>query len=65
MTQHFTSNTVSVSAWCNKCRANTQHRVEGHRKGPCLRCIAKLEKDHQQRLVDDFRKERMQRRLFA
>ena len=43
MTEHYTRNTVSVSAWCAKCAKKTQHRVDGVRKGPCLECIAKLD----------------------
>lgn len=41
--EHYTRNTVSVSAYCSKCGKNTQHRVDGVRRGPCLECIAKLE----------------------
>jgi len=46
MTQHFTRNTVSASLWCAKCRAMTQHRIDGVRKGPCLKCIERREKEH-------------------
>jgi ribosomal protein L44E len=42
MTQHFTRNTVSAAAWCPKCKKQTQHRIDGVRKGPCLDCIARL-----------------------
>ncbi len=38
MTQYYTSNTISVARWCNKCRKQTQHRVDGHRAGPCMEC---------------------------
>ena len=43
MTQHYPRNTVSVGAFCKKCQRETQHRVDGTRKGPCLDCIARLE----------------------
>jgi hypothetical protein len=46
MGEHFTRNTVSVAAWCNKCRRQTLHRVYDRRKGPCLDCIARLEATH-------------------
>jgi hypothetical protein len=46
MTEHFTRNTVSAAFWCSKCQKFTQHRIDDHRKGPCLECIARLEKLH-------------------
>lgn len=39
MTEHYTKNTVSVSAWCPKCRKETMHRVDAGRRGPCQACI--------------------------
>ncbi len=45
--KHFTRNTVSASSWCGKCGKRTQHRVDGVKLGPCLECIAKLEKRHE------------------
>jgi hypothetical protein len=44
--QHYTRNTVSVSAYCSKCEKFTQHRVDGVRRGPCLECIRKLDAQH-------------------
>ena len=44
MAKHFTRNTVSAEAWCAKCEKRTQHRVDGVKLGPCLECIAQLEK---------------------
>lgn len=44
MGHHYTRSTVSVSAYCKKCNKQTQHRVDDHRRGPCLDCIARLEK---------------------
>jgi len=43
--KHFTRNTVSAEAWCAKCKKHTQHRVDGVKLGPCLKCIARLEKE--------------------
>jgi len=43
MTQHYTRNTISAAAWCNRCEKQTQHRIDDRRVGPCLDCIAKLE----------------------
>ncbi len=45
MSEHYTRNTVSVAAWCNKCKKQTQHRVDDRRKGPCLDCIARLDRE--------------------
>jgi hypothetical protein len=36
MTEHYTKNTLECTAWCPKCQRDTQHRVDGGRKGPCL-----------------------------
>lgn len=49
MSEHYTRSTVSVAAWCNKCWKHTQHRVGDCRKGPCLECVAKLEREHDAR----------------
>lgn len=46
MSEHYTRNTVSASAWCSKCAKQTPHRIDDRRKGPCLVCIAKLEIEH-------------------
>lgn len=46
MTEHFTRNTVSSAFWCGKCQRTTQHRIDDRRKGPCLECIAKLDRQH-------------------
>lgn len=46
MTQHFTKNTVSASFFCGKCNRNTQHRIDGGRKGPCLECIERQDQAH-------------------
>lgn len=46
MTEHFSRSTVSSAFWCGKCQKQTQHRIDGVRKGPCLECIIKLEAQH-------------------
>lgn len=47
MSEHYTRNTVSVSAYCKKCNRMTQHQVSGRRKGPCTECIARYEAERQ------------------
>lgn len=34
--EHYTRNTLECTAWCGKCQRNTQHRVDGGRRGPCI-----------------------------
>lgn len=46
MGEHYPRATVSVSAWCKRCQKPTHHRIDDRRKGPCLECIAKLEREH-------------------
>lgn len=46
MSEHYPRSTVSISAWCKRCKRQTHHRVDDRRKGPCLDCIAKLEDQH-------------------
>lgn len=46
MSEHFSRSTVSASFYCPKCGKSTQHRIDDRRKGPCLECIARLEKQH-------------------
>jgi hypothetical protein len=46
MSEHFTRSTISAAFWCSKCQGYTQHRIDDGRKGPCLECIAKLEREH-------------------
>jgi ribosomal protein L44E len=38
MSQHYTLATVEVSAWCNRCRKNTPHRVAERRLQYCIPC---------------------------
>jgi hypothetical protein len=39
-TQHYTKNTVEVSAWCNRCGWPTMHRVLGGKLAACLVCAS-------------------------
>ena len=64
MTQHFTANTVSAAFYCGKCEKTTQHRIDGHRKGPCLECIARLEAQYAQP-KPEVKAEEQQRFLFS
>jgi len=43
LSEHFTRGTLECTAYCNKCEDFTQHRVDGGRRGPCLKCIERLE----------------------
>jgi len=36
MAEHYTRNTETATAWCQKCGRNTEHRVDGGRRGPCI-----------------------------
>lgn len=46
MSEHYTRNTISADAWCNRCQKETAHRIDGGRKGPCLACLARLATEH-------------------
>ncbi len=39
--QHYTSNTVSVDSWCNRCRKFTPHQVSAHVIRHCIPCAEK------------------------
>jgi ribosomal protein L44E len=60
MTEHYSKQTVSVSAYCSKCKRHTQHRVDDHRKGPCLECVAKLDVAHAEKEIEARRAARQQ-----
>jgi hypothetical protein len=34
--EHYTSNTIECTAWCEHCRRNTRHAVSANRRGRCL-----------------------------
>jgi hypothetical protein len=44
MPHHFQKNTVEASVWCDKCNKNTIHSVWDGRRGSCLVCLEKREK---------------------
>ena len=56
MTEHFTRATVSASFYCPKCGKRTQHRIDDCRKGPCLECIARLNKVALERVQENAKK---------
>jgi len=43
MPEHYTRNTLECTVYCKRCGKDTQHRVDGGRRGPCLECIKRLE----------------------
>jgi ribosomal protein L44E len=45
--EHYTKNTLECTAYCNRCGAFTQHRVDTGRRGPCIPCIKKREADNE------------------
>jgi hypothetical protein len=49
MPHHFTKNTVSAVFWCKPCGRDTEHLVQGGRRGACKVCLAKLEREHEER----------------
>jgi ribosomal protein L44E len=53
MPEHFSANTVSAAFYCPKCQKRTQHRIDDHRKGPCLECMARLEREHAKQFLQD------------
>jgi hypothetical protein len=54
MSQHYPKNTVSADAWCVRCRAQTQHRIDDGRVGPCLDCLNRPLPARVQALVDQI-----------
>lgn len=51
MSHHFSKNTVEATFWCLKCHAATRHKVLGGRRGPCIDCLEKLDKEKANRLA--------------
>jgi hypothetical protein len=49
--KHYTRSTVEATAYCKKCKRTTRHRVDDRRRGPCLECIARLESEHEKRVL--------------
>jgi hypothetical protein len=72
MPEHFTRGTLECTAWCNKCRRNTQHRVDhpaaggkgGGRRGPCLEHTAAPLSQKQLEAKKKREKEALNPRLF-
>lgn len=66
--QHYPGNTVSVSKWCDSCKAHTQHRVDSYKvTRVCIPCQEKAEIEHQTRIAAGRTDERaaVQEVLFA
>ena len=40
---HHPKSTVSAAFYCKQCGKETQHRIDGGRKGPCMECSAREE----------------------
>jgi hypothetical protein len=64
MSEHYTKNTLEVTAYCRKCQRNTQHRVDGGRLGPCLEHDAPQFTKKQEAQRRQSEKERRQPNLF-
>lgn len=58
MKEHYTKSTISVSAFCFKCQKSTEHRVDHGCRGPCMRCIERLQTEYTLRELDKRRAER-------
>ncbi len=68
MSQHYTTNTVSASKWCNQCKRKTLHRVTCGRINDCRECLAGQEEKHWRGVADERERGRIaakQGRLFA
>lgn len=42
MPEHYTKNVQQATFWCSTCHADTLHRVDKGRRGPCLSCLENL-----------------------
>jgi hypothetical protein len=51
MPHHFTKATVQAECWCKPCGKYTQWTVYNGRRGACLECIARREKEAKDRPV--------------
>lgn len=47
MGQHYTRNTVSDRAFCNKCHTQTDHAVIGGRLAHCIPCFDRAQNLHE------------------
>jgi hypothetical protein len=63
MTEHYTRNTESTTAYCNKCGRPTQHAVSWGRRGRCLEHETELSKKDKAR-SEKKEKEAKNPRLF-
>jgi hypothetical protein len=67
MGQHYTKNTESARAWCNTCKAFTDHKVWNGvlDKHHCIPCAEKQEAARQQRLLHPEEPVPVQEALFV
>ena len=66
MPEHFSKHVTEATCWCKKCNAMTQHRIDPPLRGPCLVCLAKLERANEverirRRLTEEEEAERKRR----
>jgi hypothetical protein len=64
MPEHYTKNTLECTAWCARCQRDTQHRVDGGRRGPCLECQPRGMSKDQEARQKRLQKQRQQPGLF-
>jgi len=38
VSEHYTKNTLTATAYCRRCKRDTRHRIDSGRRGPCLDC---------------------------
>jgi ribosomal protein L44E len=64
VSHHFTSNTESVTAWCNACNRFTDHTVSHGRQGRCLQHTATAQSKRQILNHQRLERERQNPTLF-
>jgi hypothetical protein len=66
MGEHYpkSANGLTVIAWCETCRRDTPHRVEGGRRGPCVEHGAPHYSKEQLKRIEKREKESKQPKLF-
>lgn len=64
MTEHYTKNTESVTAWCNFCNRQTQHAVSNGRRGRCMEHQVMAQSKRQKKQREQNAAKQRQPRLF-
>lgn len=62
--EHYTTNTESVTKWCNACNRPTQHSVSGGRVGRCMEHQASGESKKQKAAREKREKDARNPKLF-